>query len=153
MFHSIVTYNIQIWGNTFSTQLDVLQKVQNKAIKNLFCYNFRTATSYIHSENTILPLKYHINFKLLSQVHMIMTNNINSNTQLILNSNIHNYNTRTAQNIRIISSRRRFNNCETVYNFAFKLYNELPQDIKKISSICLFKKKVKEKIFNEIRNS
>jgi len=150
MFHSVITYNIQIWGNTYGSLMKSLQTVQNKAIKNLFCYESRTATSFIHCENGILPLNYHIKFKLINQVHMMLTNKINTNTQLQINSNIHNYNTRTAQNIRIMSSNIRFNNCETVYNAAYKLYNDIPQSIKNLHSIHQFKNKIKELFFNEL---
>jgi len=150
MFHSIISYNIQIWGNTYNKYMKELQTVQNKAIKNLFCYDYRTSTAVIHKENEIMPLNIFIKYKLVTQVHMMVTETINTNTNFIRNNNLHRYNTRTAHNIRITSSNIRFNNQDTIYNAAYQLYNQIPLNIKNIVKISRFKQEVKLLYYNQI---
>lgn len=144
MFHSTVTYNIQIWGNAYDKYLKLLQTVQNKAIKNLFGYDIRTATRKIHKNHNILPLNLYIKSKLAMHVYLMVTKNINTNVQPIMNNEVHTYTTRTANNIRIQSSAVRFNNCDSVYNEAYKAFNGLPDELKNIDRVNVFRRTLNE---------
>ncbi|KAL1403407.1 hypothetical protein pipiens_019378, partial [Culex pipiens pipiens] len=54
LFYSHLIYGIAVWGTAGSTALNLLQTTQNKAIKNLFGYHYRTSTALIHSNNRFL---------------------------------------------------------------------------------------------------
>lgn len=144
MFHSTITYAIQIWGNSYKKNIQLLQIAQNKAIKNLFGYKLRTPTLDIYRNNNILMLNYQVDIKLTTHVHQMLKNKINTNVLLTFNNNYHTYNTRSADNIRITSTRKRFNGHDSIYNLAYKKYNELPNYIKKINELYKFKKYLNE---------
>lgn len=150
MFHSTIMYAVHIWGNAYMKDLSLLQKIQNKAIKNLYGYHTRSSTKTIHKLNNILPVDLLIKYKLVIQIHLILTQNINTNTAPTYNREYHRYNTRSATDIRIVSSNVRFNGHDTVYNLGYKYYNELPIEIRKIDTLDSFKKKLNEFYLNQI---
>lgn len=53
MFQSKLQYGIAAWGCADSSQINTIQRLQNKAIKNLYNLEWRTSTNDIHIENKI----------------------------------------------------------------------------------------------------
>lgn len=144
MFHSTIAYGIQVWGNTYQKDIKAIQNIQNKAIKNLFGYKLRTPTKLIHSNHKLLPINLLVKCKLATQAHLIINKNINTVIIPQTNNCCHHYNTRTAVNIKITSTKVRFNNYDAIYNLAYKYFNDLPREIKNIIEFSIFKKKINE---------
>lgn len=82
LFHSHILYGITIWGNSSDENIIKIQKLQNRALKNLFKLNFRTSTIKLHAELKILPIK-DIYFK-FSTLHInnIINHKVLSNIDL-----------------------------------------------------------------------
>ena len=51
-----IDYLIEIWGTAAKTYIDPIQRVQNKLIKALFNYKFRTPTETVYEESKIMNL-------------------------------------------------------------------------------------------------
>lgn len=144
LFYSTITYGIGIWGNTFAKNIDKLQRLQNKAIKNLYGLHHRTATNTIHKNNKILKLKDYRNLIQLIHMHNIKNNQIKSNTQILLNSDVHQYGTRNSDNLRYEASHN-LRGLESILQTGSQLYNNLDSSCKQMSSLKL-KKKIKDQI-------
>lgn len=147
LFHSHLTYGILVWGTANKTALKSLQKIQNKAIKNLFGYHRRTSTVFIHAKHSLLSVESLYASAACAHVHRILHGSVHTNTTLSRLHDQHHHNTRGRD--RLISRRR----CTTTFgqnsaiNRATALYNNLQQDIKILSQNC-FKIKLKTILLN-----
>lgn len=139
LFHSTISYGIIVWGNTYLKNMAMLQRIQNKAIKNLYGLNHRSSTTEIHKRFGILTLELHKKMIQAMQIHNMKTKKIKTNVDIIQNSEMHSYSTRTANNIHLHYS-------ET-FNIAIKIFNELPLEIK-ITEDKKIKTKMKQHFFN-----
>jgi hypothetical protein len=55
-FQSQVSYGISVWGRTYRYLINGIQRVQNRAIKNLFGFPFLEATYDVHKRCAIFPI-------------------------------------------------------------------------------------------------
>lgn len=99
MFSSRLNYGILVWSSAFETDLKQTQKLQNKAIRNLFQHNRFERTKAIHEENTILTIKQQTHYQLANHIHSIKQKHINSTTSITTNNQYHHHNTRRAMHI------------------------------------------------------
>jgi Reverse transcriptase (RNA-dependent DNA polymerase) len=130
LFHSHIQYGITTWACSYDNIIDNIQKVQNKAIKNLYGQPFRTHTNLIHNQFKILPIKEVYKLYAKIQIHDIRNNFILSNTEITYNNQIHHYNTRTNHHIHTDNNRTRNFGINSIFKTASTLYNDLNNDLK-----------------------
>ena len=65
LFHSHLTYGINLWGTASKQNIQDKQVIQNEALRNLFQYKLLERTQYIHSANNLLLVKDLIRVKLI----------------------------------------------------------------------------------------
>lgn len=150
LFHSIITYGIEAWGSTFKKNLNLLQKIQNKALKNLFLYDKRASTSRVHRNLNILKLNDYKNLCCTMHVRNILHNDIKSSLQIATNSNFHHYSTRTAHHLRPTQGIGLYG-IEQNINIGIKLYNDLPPEVK-ASTAQKFKITLKKLLLEQYNN-
>lgn len=147
LFSSIMNYGIIVWGNTTQQNINSLQRIQNRAIKNLFNLPFLTSTDFIHKRYKILKIMAQKTKIQIEHIHKILNNGIISNTTFIPNRQIHNYNTRSSNKIRQNLCRTTATGTNSVYYTSVSAYNKLPETLKKLN-IEQFKTKIKSHFLN-----
>ena len=140
-----LTYGNLVWGNTYPTRLQKIMNVQKKIVR-LICFK-----SYMdHSEPLFLDLQILNIYKLNDYLCNIFMYRINNspilpefyNSYFKLNNEIHNYNTRNSTKFHVNYKRtnhRKF----TVFDKGITLWNKIDENMKKINSYFIFKKKAK----------
>jgi uncharacterized protein YgiM (DUF1202 family) len=127
-----------------------LQIVQNRLIKTLFNYPFRTPTSKIYKETQVMHLKQLYTFKTCLLIHKIVKKYIH--TQITFKTKINKYSRRKKylQHLQISKSRTEFYGKRTLTHGGVKLYNKLPIQIRTHNSIILFRKCLKKYVSETI---
>jgi len=106
-------YGIEIYANTYVTYLDKLFKINNKLLRILQNQPLATPVSQLYTSFNLLSIdKLHVLQILLLVFKCLyhdsdLVPSIYSN-YFVLNNEIHNYNTRLSQGLRICSSRTFF---------------------------------------------
>ena len=138
-------YGIEVFGHTTKSNIKILQTLQNKSLKVLFNKDWYTPTLELHNELNMLKLDDNFNHSLLQIAYMQRNNLLPSifDDFLILRSQIHNRQTRYAQQINIPMSKSKYGTNTLSYKGA-KLYNNLPEEIKGALSLSSFKRKLKQ---------
>jgi len=150
LIYPFLTYNCILWGNTYVSSLDKLNKLQNKLVRkinNVPLYEHITP----HFTNLKL-LKFPDLVKLFtcSFLYDLLCDNKPHNFVIPMISEHHNYSTRSAcSNFLAIpkfrTNIRKF--CPTIRGRYF--WNELPLTIKTISNKVVFKKSLKTYLFSK----
>lgn len=122
------------------TALAPLQVLQNRAIKRLFGLHYRTPSKDLYNNYKILPISLLINKQPLIFIYEILNGFKWSNTTILLNSSVHNYDINSASKVHhsaILSTKY---GLRGVYNLATSAYNSLPQEIKTLKTCNNFKR-------------
>lgn len=150
LFGSHINYAILVYGATYKTKLAKLQVIQNKAIKSLFNYSYRSNNITMHNDLNILPVQYTAKLHQTTHIYNIKQSNIHSNTTLINQQTA--YNTRNPSLIRPIKINTTTYGTNSPLYKAVMAYNALPEAIKNSEH---FKNSVKKYFFEQffINNS
>lgn len=131
-FHSIICYGNIAWGGAYSTNLLLLQRLQNKLLKIIYKNHFVVDKKPLNLNQIFAfeSLKYYYN--------MFKDKFINSNS--------------ITRNKSIVVPRR----CKTIiskssYIKAINVFNDLPNEYKTIGSLTVVKKKIKPWIMTNIQ--
>jgi hypothetical protein len=125
LFHSNITFGIELWGKSYAKYIDELQICQNKSIKTLYNIDQLTATNTIHKKHNILKLADVYEIKAATHIHSIIHRNILTNTTLHTNHNHHQHNTRTSNFIHNIHpNTTNFGTHSTLFN-AINSFNQI----------------------------
>ena len=142
-------YCSNVWANTSSSNLKKLQTVQNFA-----CRIITNIKKFDHVTPGYLQLKWLTIDKLLIYKDAVMAYKCLNNLapsyltkKFIKRSDIHNCQTRNNHNLDIPSYKSATGQ-RTFYYRAVKIWNELDDDLKNISELKRFKKKLKEYLLN-----
>lgn len=130
LFHSTITYGIIAWGNTYLKNLNTLQKIQNKAIKNLYGYDRMTSTADMHKTLEILPIILQKKLVQAMQICSINNNTINTNTIIMRNNEVHYHNTRTASSLYLENANTSNYGLDGIFMSCINIFNKLPSEIK-----------------------
>lgn len=133
-------YLVEIWGSAASSNLNSLQRTQNKIIKVLFHYPFRTATIQLYNKTKIFNLNQIYIYNTCILIKKILTKTIKSN--LVLNIKTNKHNLRKQNKLKLITPRTNYGR-KTILFEGVQLYNNLPESIKKCKSVETFKSKLK----------
>jgi exonuclease III len=149
--HSHLTYLICLWGMAGSTKIKVLERLQNKSLKNLKGLPYLFPTSQLYSSK-ILPISCLKDYELILIAYKMTKNKFKHNFQITYRSDTHNYRTRNSHNINL--PQFRLNIGRNSFSFdAFKKFNEIPVEIRNTDSYACLKKYVKNHLFEKYTNS
>ena len=94
LVHSHLSHLIVIWGYSSSYKLQPLKTVQNRIIKTLFNLPHRTHTTNVYTHTKIFPLSLQLKLNSAMLIHKLINKKIHTTTDIKLNKDVHNYNTR-----------------------------------------------------------
>lgn len=148
IIHSHINYMMEVWGGKKGTEHKSLQVLQNKSIKAIFKLSrfHDTYDLYKNISPDILPLRslyfYHISIWMYKNLNGLSYSNISFNQAL------HSYDTRRRHHINTVSVKTDY--CkQRIQYIGPTLFNSLPTEIKDISSLSIFKLKLKNYIIME----
>jgi hypothetical protein len=133
LFQSKILYGINTWGTVGKTQMEKIQIIQNKAIKNLYNLKRRTNTNFIHKKYNYTKI-----YKLYKQEAIIHTYNIKnklirSNIKLNTGNDYHMYHTRHNTIRALKTTTNRYGKFSPINN-AINIFNDLPANIRNCPS-------------------
>ena len=103
IFHSLLTYGVQIWGQIKNKHFHRVQLLQNKAIRTINFANFRASVNPLYKDSNILKLSDIINLQnflfVRDDLKGELPNALTDTFKLV--SNVHNYNTRSASQSKV----------------------------------------------------
>lgn len=144
LFQSRISYLIPIWGTATKGDIKSVQRIQNKALKNLFGLPVRTPTMALHKFLNILTVEALYEFETTKLVYKIYQDPTVSNTQLIPRNSISDRNLRNSDNITLRHSKTVKFGINSVFNSALRLFNSLPHELKSINNSTEFKKNIRK---------
>ena len=149
--NSHLSYMSAIWGYGNISNTRRLQKIQNKAIRNLFWQQYRnpqTRTETLYRTNQILKVNQMIKYNSLTLIHQLRHELIRNHIHLHIFSDLHEYDTRRRNDFVIPLARRNIlHNSSLVYGLS--QYNVLPNNIKQETRIKNFKIQLKRHLLEE----
>lgn len=143
--HSHLTYLNPIWSSASAFKLKELTVLQNKVFKTIMVKP-RLYPSIDLYTSTKLPVSLIIKYELLLLIFKIKLKQIKFNNHLICINDVHNYSTRNNQNFYIKKTKTNIGS-SSVLSRGLKLYNSLDNSLKNLNNINLFKKQIKNTIF------
>lgn len=139
-------YGIEIYGNTYNTYLNKLEKLNNKILRILQNKPIKTKVSDLYKNYDTLPLSLLHNCQILLFVHKFIHHKhilpevfASYFTQ---NCIIYHHDTRSNSNIYIKSIHSTFGKRAIPYKGSI-LWNHLPNDLKILQSTSIFKSKLR----------
>lgn len=137
-----IEYLIELWGSAAKTNLEKLQRAQNRIIKVLFHYHYLTPTHKIYKETKLFNISDIYFYNTCILVRKILSKDLHTQITLTKNLQVRKRFLRRAQDLHIPSTRTNYGK-KTIIHEGAKLYNSLPKDIKNTQSLLLFKKLLK----------
>lgn len=138
---SHLLYLIEIWGSAAKTSLKKLQILQNKIIKTIFNYNFRSSTSKIYRETNLMNIKQLYIYNTCIFIYKTINKKIRTEIQFNKRPKVGRPCTRRASYIVLPKTRTKYGRTSVTYEGA-RLFNKLPSVIKNIDSLNGFKKRL-----------
>lgn len=143
IYHSYILSHINymnpIWNNCSNTKLNEIQRIQNRAIKNI--ENKYRLTPTVSLYNTKPNIRSYSFIQTVMLIHKIKHKQIKSDIHFNVIKNTHNFFLRNINNFRT-----RFFNTErgkkSLSSKGMKLYNSIPEEIKNIVNPRTFKIKL-----------
>jgi hypothetical protein len=125
-------YLIEIWGTAAKTQLDKLQRQQNKIIKLLFNYHFLTPTTTIYEQTKLLNITnlYKYNICIFIRKYFNMT--IHTNLSFTKQKQVSERSSRRASYLIVPKHRTSYGKTMITVNGA-RLYNNIPSHLRIIT--------------------
>ena len=131
-----------MWGDTANdTAMMSLQILQNRAAKEILDLPFLPSASDALDRLGWKPLCHRRKEHRSSFIYKCIYNLIDSDYNIVFNKDVHNYNTRNRDNIRIPRSKRRWGQWSVASRAAVD-WNSLDKSIRSIDNLNLFKKSV-----------
>ena len=145
LIHPYINYSNTVWGSASKTNLKCIKTLQNKAIKTITNakYNDHVSPLYLSTKIPTYETVYNRN------VALFMFQQQNKTLPKLLldmykqNTETHQHNTRH-HNHPHIETRRTKQITNSILHRGPKLWYEIPNNIKEVRSIALFRKKIKQ---------
>jgi exonuclease III len=144
--HSHFNYLSCIWGTATNSRMNLLQRLQNKAIKYIFHLPRLHPTSQLYNLK-ILPVSALKEYDMLLVVFKIMHGMLKYNESIHLSSDVHAHSTRSASNIYMGTFRCTFGR-KSIFYEGFKLFNDLPLRLKSIDGLANFSKEIRQVVLS-----
>lgn len=140
-----LNYTNSIWGSASVTQLHSLSIIQNKAIKTIKKLPTLFPTINLYSEK-LLSLNHLCKYNVLLLIYKIKHSFVRCNIELVQAQTIHSFNTRNRENYYLNRPRTELAFRNVFYSGIMK-FNALPHEIKTETSISIFKRKLRELVY------
>ena len=151
LVHSHISYGILIWGCTYSSILNSLVLTQKKFIRILAGANLFDHTSVLFKNLLILKLqdlyKFNLGIYMFKLLKLGRNPTIMNEINIYNNTVSHTYNFRSSTNFKLPLQRTNIGQ-RTLFFSGPKLWNYLPDNIKSITNLYLFKKHLKNYFLN-----
>ncbi|KAK9877338.1 hypothetical protein WA026_017732 [Henosepilachna vigintioctopunctata] len=142
IYHSYVNSRLMylpcIWGQARKVDLDKLQIVQNRCVKIIFGRHPRTSTSSLYNDLKILTIREIIKLDSLLLIYKIRNKLLYTDLHLAYISEMHEYSTRSNHHYYILPPAKNIGQ-KKISHTAVKWFNDLPDNIKSVSSLDKFK--------------
>lgn len=148
---SHLLYLIEIWGNAGKTKLQELQRVQNKIIKILFRYPYLTPTYKIFEETKLMNIKQLYMYTTCILIRKILDKKIKTNLSFTKISEVSKRSRRRPSLLVLPKPRTNYSKRNITYEGA-NIYNNLPSNIKNVSSFNIFKSQLSKYITENFSN-
>lgn len=149
-FQSHIIYGILIWGASIPKyKMTEIQRIQNRAIKNLFNHDRLTPSVEIHRVHLILPLNLQYELTAVTKIHSIVNKTTHTTVTITTQSDVHQYPTRQRHQIRSKKKGTTKYGQHSTLNSAIELHNLIPSDLKNIN-LLKFKIKFKQHLIQKL---
>ena len=153
VFSSLISpylnYGILVWGNATNILLDLLSRIQKRAIRNVNHAGYLSHTNSHFHKNTILKTTDLFNYNVGIFMYQLSTNELPEvfTHMFRKNSLIHNYPTRQSGAYHLPRTRTMFAK-KTIMFTGPRYWNDLPTRIVSSSSLYSFKRNLKDFLLN-----
>jgi len=144
---SHIRYNICNWSSCAVALRDKVSVLINKAIKTIHNFKWLTPTNEIFEQTGHLRLPELIILEKAKLIFKLEKTNTRKGTLLLKRCNVHDYNTRTANNFNHARAKTELarNSC---LSSSIRIYNMLPIHLKQCPNIHIFEKRLKNYLKN-----
>lgn len=146
MFQSKLQYGIAAWGCADSSQINIIQRLQNKAIKNLYNLEWRTSTNDIHAENKINKITQLHTKSAATHIFKMSRKLIHTNVELHDGKQ---HRTKASNTLRQHKVKSKYFGTSSVTFKSIAAYNTMPEEVKKSKDKWNFKKQMNLYINNQ----
>lgn len=122
--HSRLLYMSHLWGSANKSNMQLLEVLQNKAIRLLFRHEYmqpRVHTNDLYKNHKILPVKQLASYSACLMTFKLKHSFVRSDINLQRNEHIHNYNTRTRNNIHVTQPKNQWGKAAITYRVVVKI--------------------------------
>lgn len=149
---SHLIYMNAIWSATHEYLIESLGVIQRRALRIVFRKDRLCHNKELFSVNVLPISKINIYQECLT-MHKILHNNIKNHVTIPSVSDVHSYNTRASSRNDFYRNNSKFILCENDFYFrATRAFNSLPVNVRKFHSINIFKKRLKEYLYEKYLN-
>ena len=144
-----LNYNLLIWGNTHTSSLSNLHRLQKRALRNIDNVSYLAHTGPIFKELRILNIFDLYNYQLGIFLYCFHHNLLPKvfKTFFALNADFHSYDTRAKNQLHLPVSRTRIKQSQVRFA-GVKLWNSLPFNIINSLSLESFKRKLRNHLLD-----
>ncbi len=146
-FHSHLLYLNSIWSGSPNYLINPIRILQNKNVKIIKQLHRLTPTFSLCNSN-LLPVEVLNKFEIIVLIKKIDYNLIRHNLVLTKNKDVHDHNTRSANRIHSQSANTTKYGLNCFSRRGAQMYNDIPDRIKSIESLLLFKKELRKYLFH-----
>ena len=144
LINPYITYAIEAWYGTFKNNTNKIFILQKRAIRAINSLDYNDHTNSYFKSCDILKLDDQYKLQVSSYIYKLLYQNADCElkSKLSLNLDIHDHNTRQQNHInipRINRARSKF----SLFHNGFKIWNSLPENLRKIDSLTKFRNKNK----------
>jgi hypothetical protein len=143
LFHSNLTYCLNVWGCTTSENIDIIQKVQNKALRNMFSLGRNHSVRELLDQTRIYSVRKNFKKQCALYMYRIFNSGLLNNVVFHENERFHNFNTRGRKKLRTNQARTMSFGQKSVINSHIRIYNDV-DDTLKVLRYNVFKSKISE---------
>lgn len=144
-------YGVEVYGNCYRSHIDKLIILNNKLLRIIQNKPMKTHVSQLYRNFDTLPLPELHQFQLLCLVHKYLhcSNKLPAvfSNYFTLNQDVHDYNTRSTGNLHLTRVRT-LRGARNIKFKASQLWNNIPDTLKSIQTVRMFKKCLKQYLLN-----
>ena len=145
-----LTYCVEVWGNTYQSNIQPICTIQKKAIRIVHKVGYRDHTNTLFLRSKILKFIDLVDFKTAQIIYKARNKGLPANIQRLFMDREGNYYLRRELNLKHLGSRLNLKSmCVSVKGVS--LWNHLPEEIQKCRNIIQFKIRYKQNILDKYR--
>lgn len=142
-----IDYLIEIWGAAAKTNLDVIQVAQNKLVKVLFNFDYRTSTAKVYKQTKIMNISQTYRYYTCVLIRKIINKQIHTEISFTKTIPITKLRPRVGKELKLRTARTKYGK-KCILNEGVSIYNKLPKDIREAKSMTTFKRLLKSHLFS-----